>query len=67
MKKMIFEDMKTMKKMIDLFEKHNFEYSWYFLNKKYEIHLGDTNVDHVKWILRELSVQIPFKWGDYYW
>ena len=67
MKKMIFENMETMKKMIDWFEKNNLEYSWYFLNKKYEIHLGDTNADHVKWILRENAIKIPFKWDNYYW
>ena len=67
MKKMIFADMSTLKKMIDVFEKHNIEYSWYFLNRRYEIHLGDSNIDHVKWILRELQVQIPFKWGEYNW
>ncbi|MBM3328557.1 MAG: hypothetical protein FJY67_03665 [Calditrichaeota bacterium] len=67
MKKLIFESMPELKKMIDLFEKNNVEYSWYFLNKKYEIHLGDTKIDHVKWILREHGAGIKFKWGDYYW
>lgn len=67
MKKMLFTDMATMKKMIDWFEKNNLEYSWYFLNKKYEIHLGDTDVNHVKWILRENGITIPFKWGNYSW
>ena len=67
MKKLIFASMKDLQKMMDFFEKHNLEYSWYFLNKKYEIHLGDTNVDHVKWLLRELEIDIPFKWGDYTW
>ena len=67
MKKMFFEDMKQMKRMIDVFEKNNIEYSWYFLNRKYEIHLGDTSSDHVKLILREHGIDIPFVWGDYYW
>ena len=67
MKKMFFEDMKQMKRMIDVFEKNNIEYSWYFLNRKYEIHLGDTSIDHVKLILREHGIDIPFVWGDYYW
>ena len=67
MKKMIFTSMKDMKKMIDLFEKNNLEYSWYFLNKRYELHLGDTNVDHVKLMLREGNIQIQFKWENYYW
>jgi len=67
MRKMIFNNMSDMKKMIDIFEKNNLEYSWYFLDKKYEMHLGDTNVDHVKWMLRENNIQIPFRWGNYYW
>ena len=67
MEKLIFEDMKQLKRMIDIFEKHNIEYSWYFLNSKYEIHLGDTKVDHVKLLLREFAITIPFKWGKYSW
>ena len=67
MKKMFFEDMRQMKRMIDVFEKNDIEYSWYFLNRKYEIHLGDTNIDHVKLILREHGIDIPFTWGDYSW
>jgi hypothetical protein len=67
MKKMVFANMKDLQKMMDLLEKHNLEYSWYFLNRRYEIHLGDTKLDHVKWLLREFEVQIPFKWGDYSW
>ncbi len=67
MKKMIFNSMEDMKKMIDLFEKNNIEYSWYFLDRRYEMHLGDTNIDHVKLILREHNIKIPFKWGNYYW
>ncbi len=67
MKKMIFENMKDMKKMIDLFEQNNLEYSWYFMNKKYEMHLGSTSYDHVKWMLKQGDIRIPFKWGDYYW
>ena len=67
MKKMIFTNMKDLKMMIDLLDQNNFEYSWYFMNKKYEIHLGDTNVDHVKWMLKNTNVQIPFKWDNYYW
>ncbi len=67
MKKMIFTSMKELKFMIDFLEKHTIEYSWYFLNKKYEIHLGDTNIDHVKLLIREYASNIPFKWGDYYW
>ena len=67
MKKMIFENMKDLKKMIDLFERNNLEYSWYFMNKKYEMHLGGTSYDHVKWMLKDGNIRIPFKWGDYYW
>jgi len=67
MKKMIFKNMKDMKKMIDLFEKNNLEYSWYFLNRVYELHLGDTNLDHVKWMLRSSDPGGEFKWGNYYW
>ncbi len=67
MKKMIFENMKDLKDMIWLFEQNNLEYSWYFMNKKYEMHLGSTKLDHVKWMLKDGSVKIPFKWGDYYW
>lgn len=67
MKKMLFDSMPDLKKMIDIFEKNNLEYSWHFLNKKYEIHLGDTNPDHVKLILKNIGNTVPFKWGDYYW
>lgn len=67
MKKMIFETMEDLKKMIDIFEKNNIEYSWYFLNRRYELHLGDTNIDQVKLLLKNLGVNIKFKWGDYYW
>ncbi|MCF7810091.1 hypothetical protein K9N50_03790 [bacterium] len=67
MKKMIFTNMKDLQKMIDLLDQSNFEYSWYFMNKKYEIHLGDTNVDHVKYMLKNANIQIPFKWDNYYW
>lgn len=59
--------MPDLKKMIDLLDQNNFEYSWYFMNKKYEIHLGDTNVDHVKYMLKNANVQIPFEWDNYYW
>lgn len=64
---MIFETMEDLKKMIDIFEKNNIEYSWYFLNRRYELHLGDTNIDQVKLLLKNLGVNIKFKWGDYYW
>jgi hypothetical protein len=64
---MIFTNMPDLKKMIDLLDQNNFEYSWYFMNKKYEIHLGDTNVDHVKYMLKNANVQIPFEWDNYYW
>ncbi|MBT3231717.1 MAG: hypothetical protein HN356_02790 [Calditrichaeota bacterium] len=67
MKKLVFENMKELKKGVDLFEQHGIEYSWYFLNKKYEIHLGTTNVDHVKLLLRETGKQLKFKWDEYYW
>ncbi|MBM3327035.1 MAG: hypothetical protein FJY65_08670 [Calditrichaeota bacterium] len=67
MKKLIFESMEELKKMIDIFEKNNIEYSWYFLNKKYELHLGDTKTDHVKWLLKDIGSTVKFKWGDYYW
>lgn len=67
MKKMIFETMRDLKRIIDIFEKHNIEYSWYFLNKHYELHLGDTRIDHVKLLLKDLGVDVKFKWGDYYW
>lgn len=59
--------MKDLKKMIDIFEIHNIEYSWYFLNKKYEIHLGDTRNDRVKLLLKDIGSTIDFKWGEYYW
>lgn|GEM_PF-1209385 len=67
MKKMIFKNMKDLKKMIELFEVHNVEYSWYFLNKKYEMHLGGANVDHVKMLIRDSGSTVEFKWGEYYW
>jgi hypothetical protein len=67
LKKMIFQEMGELKKMIDLLEKHNIEYSWYFLNRKYELHLGDSNIDQVKWMLKNTGCTIPFKWGDYSW
>lgn len=64
---MIFNDMPDLKKMIDILEKNYIEYSWYFLNKRYELHLGDTNVDHVKMLLKDMGCTIPFRWGDYFW
>ena len=67
MRKLVFENMKDLKRMIELFEQHNLEYSWYFLNKKYEMHLGTTNVDHVNLMLKTIGCDIPFKWGEYYW
>jgi len=67
MKKLIFPNMEELKKMIDIFEKHNIEYSWYFLNKKYEMHLGDTRIDHVKLLLKDIGAKVQYKWGDYYW
>ncbi len=67
MKKMIFQSMRDLKKMIEIFEKHNFEYSWYFLNKRYEMHLGNTNPDHIKLLLKNIGCDIKFKWGEYYW
>ena len=67
MKKLVFENMKELKKMINVFEMNNLEYSWYFLNKVYEIHLGPTNHDHVKLLLKDIGSTIKFKWGDYYW
>ncbi|NQU04830.1 MAG: hypothetical protein HQ568_01955 [Calditrichaeota bacterium] len=67
MKKMVFTNMKDLKKMIDLLDQNNFEYSWYFMNKIYEIHLGSTNPDHVKYMLKNGNVTIPFKWDNYYW
>lgn len=67
MKKMMFENMKDLKEMITIFEQHNLEYSWYFLNKKYEIHLGGTNPDHVKLLLKGMGCTVKFKWADYYW
>ncbi len=67
MKKMIFETMDQVKAMMVILEQFNFEYSWYFLNKKYEIHLGPTKWEQVKYILKNIGCTIPFKWGDYYW
>lgn len=67
MHKLVFESMQELKKMITLFEQHNYEYSWYFLNRKYEMHLGNTNVDHVKWMLKNINSDVKFKWGEYYW
>ncbi len=67
MKKMVFENMKDLKQMIEIFENYNLEYSWYFLNKKYELHLGNTKPDHVKYLLKTLGSTIKFKWGEYYW
>ena len=67
MKKMLFESMKDLKKMIDIFEQNNIEYSWYFMNKLHELHLGSTNTDHVKMLLKDMGCTIPFKWGEYYW
>ncbi len=67
MKKMTFKSMADLKKMIEIFEHHNIEYSWYFLNKLYEMHLGDTNPDHVKLLLKDIGCKIEFKWGEYYW
>ena len=67
MKKMIFENMKDLKNMIEIFEQYNLEYSWYFSNKKYEMHLGSTKWEHVKFLLKNLGCTIKYKWGDYYW
>jgi len=67
MKKMVFESMKELKKMIDIFEHHNIEYSWYFLNRKYEMHMGGANIDHIKMMLKSMGCQVKYKWGDYYW
>ena len=67
MKKMLFDSMKDLKKMIDILEQNNIEYSWYFMNKLHELHLGGTNPDHVKMLLKDMGCTIPFKWGDYYW
>ncbi len=67
MKKMIFESMEDMKKMINIFEQNSYEYAWYFLNKKYEMHLGNTKSDHVTFLLKNIGCTIPFKWDDYYW
>lgn len=67
MQKMIFESMRDLKAMIEIFEQHSIEYSWYFLNKKYELHLGNTKTDHVKFLLKNIGNQIKFEWGEYYW
>ena len=67
MKKMVFESMKDLKDMITVFEQHNIDYSWYFLNRRYEIHLGSTNPDHVKMLLKGIGNKIKFKWDNYYW
>jgi len=68
MKKMIFENMKDLKKTMDLFEKCSIEYSWHFMNKKYEMHLGSrATVDQIKSIMDNADFKVPFKWGDYYW
>ena len=67
MKKMIFTNMNDLKKMMELFEKHTIEYSWHFMNKRYELHLGNARVDAIKMILKDTGTTIPFKWGDYYW
>lgn len=67
MKKMIFKSMKDLKKMMDIFEKHNVDYSWHFMNKRYEVHLGSTSADHIKYLLKEIQCDISFKWEDYYW
>jgi len=66
-KKMIFNSMEDLKKMIEILEKNNIEYSWYFLNRRYELHLGDSNVDHLRMLLKSIGNTIPFKWGDYSW
>ena len=67
MKKLVFNSMEDLKKMIDIFEQHNIEYSWYFLNKRYEMHLGNSNTDQIKMMLKDIGCKIPFKWGDYFW
>ena len=67
MKKMIFQSMGDLKKMIDIFEKHSIEYSWYFLNKRYEMHLGNANIDQIKMLLISIGCTVEFKWGEYYW
>jgi len=67
MKKMIFNNMEDLKKVMDLFEKYNVEYSWHFLNKRYELHLGNNTQDQVRSIMESAGLTIPFTWGDYYW
>jgi len=59
--------MPDLKLMIEILERNNIEYSWYFLNKRYELHLGDSNVDQLKYLLKGMGSKIPFKWGEYSW
>ncbi len=67
MKKMIFTSMADQKKMMDFFEKHDIKYSWDFMNKRYELHLGTATSDQIKTLLKESGMKVQFKWGDYYW
>ncbi len=67
MKKMIFQKMDDQQKMMNFFEKHNIKYSWDFMNKNHELHLGATTEDQIKAIMRDTGMKIAFKWGDYYW
>lgn len=68
MKKMVFDNMKDLQKTMDFFEKYGIEYSWHFMNKKYELHLGSrTTTDQIKSLMQNADFKVPFKWGDYYW
>jgi len=59
--------MNDLKKAMDLFDKFNIEYSWHFLNKQYELHLGNASADQIRSIMENAQVNLPYKWGDYYW
>jgi hypothetical protein len=67
MKKMTFNNMNDLKKAMDLFDKFSIEYSWHFLNKKYELHLGNASADQIRSIMENAGFNLPFTWGDYYW
>ena len=54
--------------MMEFLEKYDIKYSWNFMNRKYEIHLGSvTTADQVNTLIKSTGFRVPFKWGDYYW
>jgi hypothetical protein len=63
MKKIRFENFDDLKKVINILERFNVEFTWDIFSKSHELNLGHVNIDHVKLALSECHV--PYKIIDY--